>query len=142
MYQSDLSTNKSLLTALNRHNDNYSSVNLNQDLVLVTALISVFLQRTDFTDIELFSINRKELCEMIELKRRLFETNIKLKHIKFTEDMLLQKMKAFSSPEIVETVMLALTELLFNHFPAEKVMSVIQEAKSLIADAKNSNSGN
>ena len=133
-YQSDLKTsNKPLLTALNRHNDNYSSLNLDQDLILITALISIFLQKTDFMDMELFSMNRRELCEMIELKRRLFETNIKLQHIRFVEEFALQKAKAFA-PEDLKNILQMITKALFQHLPSEKVIEATKEVQEVMKD--------
>ncbi len=136
-YQSDLTkSNKPLLTAINKHNDNYSSLNLDQDLILVTALISIFLQQTDFTDMELFSINRKELCEMIELKRRLFETNIKLRHLIFVEDFQLQKANAYSQEDF-HTIVKAMSETLLKHFPHDKVIEVTQELEQKMLNSLN-----
>ena len=133
-YQSDLTeSNRPLLVAVNKHNDNYSALNLNQDLVLITALISVFLQRTDFTDMELFSLNRKELCEMIELKRKLFETNIKLQHIRFAEDFALQKAKAYTSEDFTNIIQL-ITKTLFERLPREQVVEAMAEVEEIMKD--------
>lgn len=132
-YQSDLAKNKSLQNDVNRHNDNYSSLDLKQDLVLVTALISHFLQTTDFSDREMFSINRKELCEMIELKRKLFETNIKLDDLRFRQELDLRKLNKFSHEDFTASIEKFMT-LIEQEIPQEFLDKLLSKLPSILAE--------
>lgn len=81
----------------------------------------------------MFSLNRKELCEMIELKRRLFETHVKLQHIRFAEDFALQKAKAYAPADFANIIQL-ITKTLFERLPREQVVEAMREIEEIMKD--------
>ncbi|PAX59874.1 hypothetical protein [Brunnivagina elsteri] len=79
-YQQDLS-DRDLKNLFLRHQDSYSVCELDSEIYLISSLISCLLKNGDLTG----NFNRQELVALVEVKRRLVETQARIKNGAFQQ---------------------------------------------------------
>ncbi|NJR17159.1 MAG: hypothetical protein HC785_16550 [Calothrix sp. CSU_2_0] len=135
-YQQDLS-NRDLKNLFLRHQDSYSSGELDSEIYLISSFISGLLKNGDLTG----HFDRQEIISLVELKRRLLETQARIKNGAFqqlatTRKLDLQERIADAmSHEQIEHV-LSEVGLIISKLPCESKAIALSELSRLSAEIK------